>query len=133
MRAAKYPLAVVFALLLMALPICAQICDLNCSFYGCSLAAPGSASQSAGEEPACHKHKSHGQAPDHKRSTGCAGHADVMALRASVTTSASPPPTVVGALVPGPLASFRSSPERSVAPELHKPDRSPPTRAVLRL
>lgn len=133
MRAARYPLAIVFAWLLIALPICAQICDLNCSFYGCALASTANASQKADELPACHKHKPHGQAPERKSSTNCAGHADVLALRSSITTSIGATPLVVSALIAAPLAPFHFSPERFVALRSRQPDRSPPARAVLRI
>jgi hypothetical protein len=133
MRAAKFPLAIVFALLLIALPICAQVCDLNCSFYGCALATSTNTSQETDAQPPCHKHKSHGQAPVHKHTTNCAGHTDVMALRSSISASASAPLMVVSTPAAAPLVAFRSSSEWLVASVSNQPDRSPPTRAVLRI
>ena len=133
MRAARVSLAIVFAVLLIALPICAQVCDLNCSFYGCSLAASTDASHEADAQPPCHKHQSHSQAPDHKRSTNCAGHTDVMALRSSIATSVTTPLMSVGALTAAPLVAFRSAPQWLVEPRSNQPDRSPPARAVLRI
>ena len=40
MRVTRYPLAVLAAVVLIANLLCAQICDINCAFYGCSLSSP---------------------------------------------------------------------------------------------
>src|SRR4051812_32729933 len=135
MRVAKYPLAVIVSLLLVAVPVCAQICDLNCSFYGCSLPASASAAKNSGEHAACHQHKPHKKAPEHKGSSQCAGHSDVTALRSSTASSTGTPPSVAdaSALITAPLSLFHPSTEKHVAQRGRKPDRSPPAHAVLRI
>jgi len=135
MRVAKYPLAVVFALILIAAPVCAQICDLNCSFYGCSLSSSASSAEKSDEHAACHQHKPHKKAPARKGSTECAGHSDVTALRSSTASSTGTPPSVAdaSALISAPLSLFHPSPEKRVAQLGRKPDRSPPAPTVLRI
>jgi hypothetical protein len=135
MRGAKYPLAVVVSLILIAVPICARICDLNCSFYGCSLSSSPSSAENPGEHAACHQHKPHKKAPEHKGSSQCAGHSDVTALQSSTANSTSAPPSVAdaSALISAPLSLFHPSPEKHVAQRGRKPDRSPPAHTVLRI
>jgi hypothetical protein len=57
MRATKYPSAVLASAVLIARLLCAQMCDINCALYGCSLSSPAKAADESSEPSHCHQHK----------------------------------------------------------------------------
>src|SRR5689334_1645165 len=122
MKAAKVPLAIAVAVMLIAVPVSSRICDFNCSFYGCALSSPVNPSENDSKLPPCHQHKKHQPAPAHQESPGCAGHFDATALMALSGHTARPLPPVSDAMVviTGPLPLFNLSSEKTAARPCYK-------------
>jgi hypothetical protein len=136
---AKSQLIVSLMMFLVAGLLCSQICDFNCSFYGCSVATSTKASD-AGQESHCHNHQPQPEPEkkspqDHDQSPTCPGHFDLTALSAS-------PPTLAFSLQASPQSHLpETQPVSAISGSLgylikqraRKPDRSPPARSVLRI
>ncbi|HEY9232783.1 MAG TPA: hypothetical protein VIS78_11575 [Blastocatellia bacterium] len=135
MRVAKYPLAVAVSLVVSVMLLCSQLCDFNCSLYGCASLAPVKATEHAEAHSHCHSHQGNTRPQPHQGSQPCAGHFDANALLSSSANSTPSLHPILFAppLTAEPLASFSASLERLALRPLHQPDRSPPAHAVLRI
>src|SRR5437868_873467 len=111
MRVAKYPLAVAMSLVLSVMLLCSQICDFNCSLYGCSALSPTKTSESANAHARCHQQNENTKPQEHRDSQQCAGHFDATALLSSSQNSVYTPSPIsfALALIPEPLPLFNSS------------------------
>ena len=135
MRATKYPLAVLAAVVLIAGLLCAQVCDINCAFYGCALSSPVKAAEESGEHSHCHQHQQSPRPQERGQSRECPGHFEVLPLPAPFVASAYGLHHTVHIEHPatGPSLAFNGLHVGSVVQTDRLPDRSPPTHSVLRI
>jgi hypothetical protein len=136
MQTAKYSLAVAMSFVLIAWLLCSQVCDLNCTVYGCSISAsaPTEAPKSSAPHSHCHNHDSK-QAPQSKQrqAPSCPGHFDIAARTPSLNPlrAADQPPALA---LPVYVAFYSRTPNAtSTIPTVSAPDRSPPANSVLRI
>ena len=135
MRATKYPLAVLASIVLIAGLLCAQICDINCAFYGCSLSSTVKASEESSQPSHCHQHKQTRKPQERSHSRECPGHFDALTLPSPFVASAYNLHRAVDREAPayGPALSLDWRSASVVIQTDRLPDRSPPTYSVLRI
>jgi hypothetical protein len=140
MKPARNPLVMPLMILLSAGLLCSQICDFNCSVYGCSSSTFTKASAEPHQDGHCHQHESKpvtqgngGQ--EHGQSPACPGHFDLMARAPSAPILANSLQTSPQLHLP--TAQFFSLASASLDYQAkqaeRKPDRSPPAHPVLRI
>ncbi|HJQ69240.1 MAG TPA: hypothetical protein VKA70_09720 [Blastocatellia bacterium] len=133
MRSARYQLAVVVSIALIAGLLYSQVCALNCTVYGCS--TPASATDKSDQPAHCHEQQSE-PAPSHPDDRrDCPAHAELSALISSTVVtvgtfslSLHAPDTTPQAeiMIARPASGPRLSPDQS-------PFRAPPTHSILRI
>ena len=135
MRATKYPLAVLAVVVLIAGLLCAQICDINCAFYGCSLSSPVKAAEESSEHAHCHQHKQSPKPQERGPSRECPGHFDALTLPSPFVASAYSLHHTVYIEHPaiGPSLALSRLPVGVIFHTDRLPDRSPPAYSVLRI
>jgi hypothetical protein len=135
MRATKYPLAVLASVVLIAGLLCAQICDINCTLYGCALSSPVKAADESSEHSHCHEHKENPRPQERGHSRECPGHFDSTTLPSPFVVSAYSLHHAVhiGHPAIGPSLAFNRLPVGLKIQTDRLPDRSPPAHSVLRI
>jgi hypothetical protein len=135
MRATKYPLAVLAAIVLIAGLLCSQICDINCAFYGCSLSSPVKAAEESSEHSHCHQHKQNPKPQERSHSRECHGHFDALILPSPSAATAYNlhHAAYIEPQAIGPALSLNWLSVSVVIPTDRLPDRSPPIYSVLRI
>jgi len=135
MRATKYPLAVLAVIVLVVGLLCAQMCDINCAFYGCPLSSPVKAAEQSSEHAHCHQHKQSPKPQEGGQSRECPGHFDALTLPSPFVASAySPHHTIhIEHLATRPSLAFDRLPVGLKIQTDRLPDRSPPAHSVLRI
>jgi hypothetical protein len=135
MRATKYPLAVLAVVVLTTGLLCAQICDINCAFYGCSLSSPVKAAEEGSEHSHCHQHKQNPLPQERGHSRECPGHFDALTLPSPFVASAYSLHQTVHIEHPaiGPSLALNRLPVSLIIEADRLPDRSPPAYSVLRI
>jgi hypothetical protein len=135
MRATKYPLAVPAAVVLIAGLLRAQVCDINCAVYGCSLSSPVEAAEESGEHSHCHQHKQSPRPLERGQSRECPGHFDALTLPSPFVAPAYSLYYTVHIERPaiGPSLALNRLSVGLIIQTDRLPDRSPPTYSVLRI
>src|SRR5688572_21352469 len=134
MRPAKYSLASLLSLVLVAGLMYSQVCAFDCAFNGCSTSSPAPLQKSTNENGHCNRHKENPTPDKQNDSHQCLGHFDAVALRSSGTSAntSNNTPDMLG-LIAEPFTILNISSQRLAAQFGPRPDRSPPTHSVLRL
>jgi hypothetical protein len=135
MQPVRYLVALLVSSLLVAGLLCSQICDFNCSFYGCSLSSPLKASEESSEDTHCHQHKQAPEPQEKNSPSQCPGHFNAFALPSPPVTSAFSlhHAGYIEAPATGPYPSLNRVPVSVAMRADRAPDRSPPANSVLRI
>jgi len=132
MEIPRHRLVLAISSLVIAGLFWSQVCDFNCTVYGCSTSSTATAHQSGDAHACCHRHNSHDTSPSPHDSRACAGHFDSIA--ASTTISAGSSDTLEGAVAKlSSVIILDASRVRPHLDSLNEPDRSPPPLSVLRI
>jgi hypothetical protein len=133
MQSARYQLAVVVLIALLTGLLYSQVCDLNCTFYGCRL--PQGATEQSDQTGHCHEQQPQPapSEPDNSK-PDCPSHSELSALISSTIISvgafnlslhaAMPPSSVDTAILSTDVLLVRLD---------QIPFRAPPTHSILRI
>lgn len=133
MQPARYKLALVVAIALLAGLFYSQVCDLNCTFYGCRLPTTSEAKQ--GDQAGhCHEQQPKPAPPEPDNSPDCPAHSELSALISTTTISVgafnlSLPATTLPSSV---YTAIQSTDVMLVGPD-QIPFRAPPAHSILRI
>jgi hypothetical protein len=133
MRLARYQLAVIVLLALIAGFSFSQVCALNCSFNGCS--EPKKASRQNERPGHCHQSESQPGPDEPHKSSGCPSHAELSALMSSTLTLVKPLHLNLYVQAASPTADLALifPPDKMLLKTDSAPFRAPPIHSVLRI
>ena len=133
MRSARYQLAVVVSIALIAGLLYSQVCALNCTLYGCL--TPSRATEESDQSGHCHEQQSEPAPSRPGNQPDCPAHSELSALISSTVIMVGTFSLSLHAPAAMPetgLMTFRPMGESRLAPD-QAPFRAPPTYSILRI